>query len=442
MKSIMILLLAFLGADCAPAQSPLPNDVLFDGHLNCPAVSTNGGHVYLRLCLATHHSHHRPERRPLNLCVVLDRSGSMSEESKITYAKSALLALVDQLQSDDRFSLVIYDDEVDVLRPSRCVGNDKDDIRSLINEITPRGWTNLGGGMVEGFHQVEKNLDGRFVNRVILLSDGLANQGITDPGQLERITRRHRARSISLTTIGVGLDYNENLMVGLSESGGGNYYFLESSRNLASVFRKEFDGLSEIVAQNVSIELQLGRGVQLLDVIGYDHHVEGTAVEVNLGDVYAEESRDIVLELNVPPGAGELTVARAKLIRSQDSDAEDLGSYEGRVRYEPDYGVVEHSRDLGEQAKVDIAVSTRGVAKAMEALDKGDREEASQTLTAARAVLMNSPAAAQPGAGGAAIKDQVRKLSGYTSTLSSDSVDAKKAKKEIQYENYRQQKNK
>ena len=442
MKTIVIVLLAVLGANCAPAQPSLPNDILFNGHLNCPAVSTNGGRVFLRLCLATRHSHRQPERQPLNLCVVLDRSGSMSEESKIIYAKSALLALVDQLQSEDRFSLVIYDDEVDVLRPSRRVGDDKDEIRSLIDEITPRGWTNLGGGMVEGFRQVEKNHDGGYVNRVILLSDGLANQGITDPAQLERIARQHRAQSISLTTIGVGLDYNENLMVGLSEHGGGNYYFLESSRNLASVFHKEFEGLSEIVAQNVSIELQLGHGVQLLDVIGYNHHTEGSAAEVTLGDVYADESRDIILELNVPPGSGELTVARAKLVRSDGSHAQDLGSVEGRVSYEQDHRVVEQRRDLTEQAKADVAVSTRGVAKAMEALDKGDREEASRTLTEARAVLMNSPAAAQPGVGGAAIKDQVQRLGGYSATLRSDSADAKKAKKEIQYENYRQQKNK
>ncbi len=442
MKSISIFLLAVLGANGAPAQSSLPKDILFHGNINCPAVSTDGGRVYLRLSLATRHAHHRPERHPLNLCVVLDRSGSMSEESKMTYAKSALVTLVDQLQSDDRFSLVIYDDEVDVLRPASCVGNDKDEIRTLINEITPRGWTNLGGGMQEGFRQVEKNIERGDVNRVILLSDGLANQGITDPGQLERIARRHRAQSISLTTIGVGLDYNENLMVGLSENGGGNYYFLESSRNLASVLRKEFDGLSEVVAQNVSIELQLGHGVQLLDVIGYDHHAEGSSVGVSVGDLYAEESRDIILELNVPPGAGELTVAHARLIRSGGSEAQDLGSVEARVNYEQDRQVVEQRRDLTEQAKVDVAVSTRGVAKAMEALDKGDREEASRTLTEARAVLMNSPAAAQPGVGGAAVKDQVQRLSVYTSTLSSDSVDAKRAKKEIQYENYRQQRNK
>ncbi len=439
MKPILMFLLALFGACNVPGQSALSGDVRLEGHLNCPAVSTHGGRVYLRLCLSGRHAHHWQERRPLNLCVVLDRSGSMSEESKIAYAKSALLALVDQLRSEDRFSLVIYDDEVDVLRPSMRVGNSKDEIRSVIQEITPRGWTNLGGGMQEGFRQVGKNLGEEYVNRVILLSDGLANQGITDPDQLQRIARRQRAESISLTTIGVGLDYNENLMVGLSESGGGNYYFLESSRNLASVFRKEFDGMSEVVAQNVLLQLNLGHGVSLIDAIGYGFREEGNSVQIALGDVYADESREIILELNVAPGSGELALADAKLMRS---DGGELGGVESKVRYESDHQSVERQRDMAEQAKVDIALSTRGVAKAMEALDKGDRDGASRTLSETQRALANSPAAVVSGVAGSAIEDQVKKIGGYAKTLSADSVDAKRAKKEIQFENYRQQKNK
>ena len=439
MKTILTFLCAVLGVNSLFCQPSLPNDVLFDGHVNCPAVSTGGGRVYLRLCIAGRQGH-RHDRRPVNLCVVLDRSGSMSEEDKMTFAKSALYALVDDLRSDDLFSLVIYDDEVDVLRPSMRVGHDRERIRSLIDEIRPRGWTNLGGGMQEGFRQAERTAGEEYVNRVILLSDGLANQGITDQEQLERIARRFRSRSISLTTIGVGLDYNENLMMGLSESGGGNYYFLESCRNLASVFHKEFDAMSEVVGQNVSIHLDLGRGVELLDAIGYDVHTRGSGAEVALGDVYAGESREIMLELNVAPGDGELSLAHARLVSSGGSTERELASLETRIHYEQDQHVVERTRDLGEQAKVDVAISTRGVAKAMEALDRGDKAEASRTLSVARAALMSSPAANQPGAAGAAIKDQAMKISGYSSTLEQDTAEAKKAKKEIQYENYRQQK--
>ncbi len=440
MKTLAAIILAlFVTARSAGCAVPQTEKVTLSGHLTCPAVSTAGGKVYLRLAVNTPR-YHRESRKPINLSVVLDRSGSMSEESKIEHAKAALRALVDQLHHDDIFSLVIYDDVVDVLRPAARVGSNKEGIRSLIDEIAPRGWTNLGGGMLEGFHQVQKNTGREYVNRVILLSDGLANQGITDPERLAGIARKQRDRAISLSTIGVGLDYNENLMVGLSENGGGNYYFLESSRNLASVLRKEFDRLGDVMAQNVTIEIELGRGVRLLDAIGYTHSTSGRTVSIPVGDLYGEETRDITLELDVPPGTGSLTVANGKLTSHSPSAAGDLGSFESGVRYEADVAAIERQRDMSEQARADVAVSTRDVHRAMESLDKGDREEATRTLAGAGQALMSSPAAAAPGPGSDAIREQVQRLRNYTDTLRSGSQDARRAKKAIQYENYQQQK--
>jgi len=228
--------------------------VRLEGKLNCPTILEWGGTAYLQLSVITPEST-TPGRRPMNLAVVLDRSGSMGTEQKMEYARAAVRSLVDQLRSDDVLSIVIYDDVVEVLRSACRVGN-KEEVRRLIDEVAPRGWTNLGGGMIEGFRQVQKNSSRGFVNRVILVSDGLANRGITDPVELAGIARRYRNASVSLTAIGVGLDYNENLMVSLAESGGGNYYFVEHPRHLASMFRREFDGLQCLVAQNASIELK------------------------------------------------------------------------------------------------------------------------------------------------------------------------------------------
>jgi len=144
----------------------------------------------------------------------------------------------------------------------------------LINRVSPRGSTNLGGGMIEGYRQVERFASKEFTNRVILLSDGLANQGITDPRQLNSIARRNRIHSISLTTMGVGLDYNENLMVGLAEYGGGSYYFIEHPRSIAHILNKEFNSLSSILASFV-LGVALGnlvRGIPL----GPDKEFTGT----------------------------------------------------------------------------------------------------------------------------------------------------------------------
>jgi Ca-activated chloride channel family protein len=280
------------------------------------------------------------------------------------------------------------------------------------------------------------------VNRVILLSDGLANQGITDPLRLQAIARRERDHAISLSTIGVGLDYNENLMVGLSEHGGGNYYFLESSRNLASILRKEFDRISNVMAQNVTIELELGQGVRLLDAIGYEHRGDRGSVEIPVGDLYVDDNREIVLELDVPPGSGSLTLARGSMVAHGASERNSLGAFDSRIVYEADAAAVERQRDMGEQAKADVAISTRNVLKAMESLDKGNKDEASRTLAGAGDALMNSPAAAAPGAAGSAIRGQLERIRAYADTLRADAQDGRRAKKAIQYENYQQQKSK
>ena len=442
MKTAAGTLLTLLFAAQSLGFSLPPGDrIAVTGHLTCPAVSTAGGKVYLRLAIATH-NHQRSARKPVNLCVVLDRSGSMSDESKMTYAKAALYTLIDQLHQEDIFSLVIYDDVVEVLRSASRVGRDKDGIRALVDEISPRGWTNLGGGMVEGFHQVEKNTGREYINRVILLSDGLANQGITDPQRLQNIARKQRDHAISLSTIGVGLEYNENLMVGLSENGGGNYYFLESSRNLASVLRREFDRLGDVVAQNVTIEIELGRGVRLLDAIGYEHSINKQTASIPMGDLYGEDVRDITLELDVPPGSGLLALANGKLVSRTSSEGVTLGSFQNGIRYEANTASVERQRDMTEQARADVVVSTRDVHKAMESLDRGDREEATRALSGAGQALMSSPAAAAPGPAGDAIREQVQRLRGYSDSLRSDDKGGRRAKKAIQYDNYQQQKQK
>jgi len=437
MKQSLAMVLA-LAAFSVAAHSH--DKITIDGRLNCPFISHNGGRVYLQISVSTP-TVESPRRRPMNLAVVLDRSGSMADQAKIEYAKKALYALIDRLQPDDLFSLVIYDDVIDVLRRSHRVG-DKRDLKRLVEEVYPRGATNLGGGMIEGLRQVERSLDREYVNRVILLSDGLANRGITDLHELGRIARRYRARSISLTTMGMGMDYNENLMVGLAESGGGNYYFIESPHSLASIFHREFKTLSSVVAQNAQIELRLGRGVRLLDAIGCEHRIDRDEYVIPVGDLYSGERRELTVELEVPEGTGKLTVARGLLrFDGRRGWLESWPSFSTTVRYTRILAEVDKHRDLDAQPKVDVALSTRRVEKAMKALDEGRHEDAAMELKAAESSLATSSAAAIAGAAGEAIQDQMLRLQSYQSILK-DSSDQRRAKKAIQYNNYQTQKQK
>ena len=426
---------------CASAGDHPSQTITLQSRLNTPVIAFNGGTAYLQLTITTPCIRF-PRRRPLNLSIVLDRSGSMGDGSKMDYAKKALQKLVEQLDRDDILSIVMYDDVIEVLRPAHRVGRDKYSIGHLIDEISPRGSTNLGGGMMEGLRQVERNLNREFINRVVLLSDGLANQGITDPYTLERLARNYRSKGISLTTMGVGLDYNENLMVGLAKNGGGNYYFIESPHSLASIMNREFNSLSTVIAQDASIELILGRNVTVRDVIGCEYRQQGNRYVLPVGDLYSNDSRYFTVELLIPEGSGSITVASAKLLyESSRRWSDGYPTTSAAVRYTRDVALVDKGRDLDVQAKVDIAVSTRTVERAMKALDEGKGKAAAGFLQQAQDLLHNSPAASSLGAGGTQIREQAAKLSSYQKLLKDSTEDSRRAKKSIQYENYRTQKN-
>lgn len=444
-QTSIMAILTVIGLQATTTAMSFPNKdprITLDGKLNCPYITSSGGKAYLQISINTS-GIERPNRdhRPMNVSVVLDRSGSMADERKIEYAKQALTKLIDQLNSEDIFSLVVYDDLIDVLRSAQRVGGNKSELRRLVGDIYPRNSTNLGGGMMEGLRQVERNIGKGYVNRVILLSDGLANQGITDPNELNRIVKRHRSNSISLTTMGVGLEYNENLMVGLAESGGGNYYFIESPSQLASIMSKEFNSASSVIAQNAYIELKLGRGVKLLDVIGCESTFDRDVYRIPVGDLYANDSREFTVELSIPEGSGTLVAATGTLnYETNLARLESRPSFTASLKYSRDVAVIEKNRDMDVQVKADISISTRKVDNAMKAFDEGRTDDAKAELKDAKEMLMASPAAAAGGERAAAVQGQASRLDSYTKSLEAD--DANKAKKSIQYENYRVQKKK
>lgn len=425
-------LLAWLGVGAAAAGTR--HTIEIRGTTNCPLVPAGGGSAYLELWVRADELR-RATRRPVNLNVVLDRSGSMGSQQKIDYARAAVRALIDQLRRGDYFSLVIYDDEVEVLCRSARV-TDKERLRQIVDEITPRGWTDLGGGLVEGIRQAERHAREEYVNRVILLSDGLANRGITDPARLGALTTRASRRGISLTTMGVGWDFNENLMVSLAELGGGNYYFIESPRDLASVFRREFNRMGDVVATAAVIELHLDVDVHLRGVIGYSYERTDEVCRIPIGDLVAGEERSIIVELELPAGKGTRLLAGGTITVG----GEPAGpTFKTSVTYAQDLARVEAERDLNVQARGDVAVSTRLVEEAMVALDQGDELGAQTRLEAAQSSLEQSAAIAAPGAAGVLLKEQQQRLEEYKRSVSAE---GRRAKKTIHYDNYRTQKKK
>ena len=255
--------------------------------------------LYLYVDLKAQKAATKNDRTPLNLSLVLDRSGSMGGD-KIKYAREACKFVVDNLEPNDNLSIVIYDDQVDVLSASAPV-KDKAALKKLIESVHDRGSTNLSGGMLEGFAQVKKTHQKNFVNRVLLLSDGLANQGITDEKVLQQLARQKNTEdNMTLSTFGVGADFNELLMTNLAEFGSGNYYFIDSPDKIPSIFAQELKGLLSVVAQNTTLRIKFpAKNLSVNQMFGYQGQVKGGELVFDLKDVFSEEQKAVLIKFSV-----------------------------------------------------------------------------------------------------------------------------------------------
>lgn len=204
-------------------------------------------------------------RPPVNLALVLDRSGSMSGDRKMPYAIEAASFAVGQLLPSDHVSVTTFDHEVEVLVPSTLAEN-KAAILERLKTVTPRGSTALHGGWSAAGEQARiHQVDG--LNRVVLLSDGLANQGVTDPNAIARDVKNLAGRGVGTSTMGLGDDYNEDLLEAMSRAGDGNYYYIRSPEQLSSIFEAELSGLMSTTGQKVSLGIETGPGVSVVDVL-------------------------------------------------------------------------------------------------------------------------------------------------------------------------------
>ena len=238
-------------------------------------------------------------RAPVNTAIVLDRSGSMAGD-KLDNAKKAALQALDRLGPDDIVAVVAYDDNVRVLVPATRA-TDKAEIAAAIMRLTPGNTTALYAGVSRGAQEVRKFLAANRINRVVLLSDGLANVGPSSPAMLAALGASLAKEGISVTTIGLGLDYNEDLMTRLAMASDGNHAFVENPEMLAGIFDREFGELLSVVATNVEVRILCPRGVRPVRVLGREAEIAGRTVVVGLGQLSARQERYVLLEAEVAP---------------------------------------------------------------------------------------------------------------------------------------------
>ncbi|MBD0328941.1 MAG: VWA domain-containing protein [Thermoleophilia bacterium] len=237
------------------------------------------------------------QRPPLRLALVLDRSGSMAGE-KLAVAKRSAQWLVGRLRAQDELAVVAYDDRGRLLAPLAPV--DPPSLHAALDRLGPGGSTNLSGGWMRGLEQLERApADGR--RKILLLTDGLANVGVTDPGTLAGLAERARGRGVGTTTIGFGADFDEELLEAMADAGGGNYHYAATPDSAPGIFASEFDALSRLVAQNVTVEIRPAPAVDLVAILNrYPAVAPAEGVQVELGDAYGGERRRLVFSLRVP----------------------------------------------------------------------------------------------------------------------------------------------
>jgi Ca-activated chloride channel family protein len=241
-------------------------------------------------------------RAPLNISLVLDRSGSMSGD-KLRFAREAAAMLVRRLSPEDVVSVVTYASQVNTVAPP-ARGDAQPGLADTIAGIGPGGTTNLSGGWLKGHEHLQRGrtLDERIrTNRLLLLTDGLANVGITSSDQLVGLCRQALERGVTTTTVGFGTDYDEQLLRSMADAGGGNTFYIETPDQAPAVFEEEIEGLLSLAAQNISIEVRPTGDVELVRV-HHDvpsHQIEG-GFALEVGDLYAREPRSVLIEFFAP----------------------------------------------------------------------------------------------------------------------------------------------
>jgi len=337
--------------------------------------------TYLKVGLTGFPMESEKERTPVNIAIVLDRSGSMSGE-KIRKAKEAARMALDRLSSRDIVSVVAYNHNVSILMPATKL-TDKTAVHRAINQLHADGNTALFAGVSKGARELRKFLDRNRVNRVLLLSDGLANVGPSSPAELGNLGASLIKEGIAVTTIGLGGGYNEDLMSKLAEKSDGNHYFAENATDLARLFKGELGDVLSVVAQEVLLRIECAEGIRPVRVIGREADITGQTVTVMLNQLYSEQEKYVMLEIEVPetPAGRNRQVAKVSVsyANMQTKTTDDLTSTVA-IRFSESSEVVREATEADVMAAAVEQIATARNRLAVELRDKGKVEEAKKVL--------------------------------------------------------------
>jgi len=403
--------------DPRPVPVPVPvvgtpdSDVTFGSRVRAHAMLSqsylmqgSSNDVYLNVDLTP--ANIAGTRAPFAAAIVIDRSGSMAG-AKIDNAQDAALAFLKNMRDDDQITIVTYGSDVTVNLRLAHVGNVRSTAQRIIRGIDAGGGTNIAGGLRSAISQLATANGPR---RVVLISDGRPTEGERRPPMLASIAAEGREQGLSFTSIGVGIDYDENVMENIALRGGGSFYHLRQFAMLAGIMTKEFQSVDTIVASDIRLRIDPGSNVSVEEVYGYDFSREGSSVVVRVGDISRGTQLRVVARSRV--NAGSPAVARFAGLglgyRIPDTGAGESATASLTFASTPDIAIASGSQ------KVDVVVNSNKVAAAsimrqsMEQMASGQRAEGVASLKRAKAQL-DTAASMAPAAAAPALKQEAER---------------------------------
>jgi Ca-activated chloride channel family protein len=356
-----------LGGDADPADPAriVAGDTLaIDARLGHASIARNGrGETFLFAQVAAT-SDKSAAASPMNLALVIDRSGSMKGD-RIANAMNAAVGAIERLRDGDSVTVVSFDSSAQVVvPPTRVSSSSRGSMEAAIRSIRLGGDTCISCGMLEGMQQLaQTSLSGDRVNRMILLSDGATNSGIKDVPGLRAMAGRMHGKGVTISTIGVDVDFDEKVMAALANEGNGRHYFVANASALPAVFSQEFDDILASVAKEAELAIELAPGVEVAEVCDRSFRREGSTIIVPFGTFSASQEKTVLVKLRVPADRdGSQPVADVKLAY-RDLLKKSDGSFGGTL-------AVAVRSDGSEQKDLDPFVAARV-----------ERSRTAQTLT-------------------------------------------------------------
>ncbi len=379
-----------------------------------------------------------PDRPPLNLALILDKSGSMRDEGKMDYVRQAAHMLVNRLGPDDILTIVTYNNRVQV-PISSCRVTNRQKFHRIIDEIYAEGRTFLSGGLEEGFKQARRQRKRKgIISRVILLSDGLANLGVTDIDQLRRRASSMYEDGVSVSTFGMGYEFDEDLLASMANGGGGSYYYISRPGDIIAALTREFNMAASTTASGVEIIIRPLGGARFETVPGHRWRFEGSSAVIGLGDLSAGEARTFMAKLSVPTGRiGDQQIAQVSVrykdpasgkVLNESGEAISLAVIDDPRRHQESF-------DTRIQEKKAVIESNALMEEAARKVDEGDSAGAKSIIQRILGTLKAAPAAP-------AVKEEMERVEQYSDKL--DDLDAmepgdvQEMQKDLKYRSYQQ----